>query len=80
MNEEHLRKICAGHKDERVELAAMSDEDIDFSDIPEMTDENWKHAARGFYFLPAEQRRALRKQMIEDIRSNWEDSVGGRDG
>ena len=27
-------------------LEAMDDSEIDFSDIPEMTDEDWKHTAR----------------------------------
>ena len=28
-------------------LAARPNSEIDFSDIPEMTDEQWKHARRG---------------------------------
>ncbi len=39
-----------------------------------------RRAVRGFYFLSTEQRRALRKQMIEDIRSNREDSAGDKGG
>jgi len=80
MNDEHLKKILEGHKDELVELAAMSDEDIDFSDIPEITDEDWKHAVRGFYFLPTEQRRALRNQMSEHLCLNRDDSAGDNGG
>jgi hypothetical protein len=33
-------------------LAARPDREIDLSDIPEMTDEQWKHAERGHFFRP----------------------------
>ena len=33
-------------------LAARPDNEIDTSDIPEMTDEQWKHARRGHFYRP----------------------------
>jgi uncharacterized protein (DUF4415 family) len=33
-------------------LAARPDSEIDTSDIPEMTDEQWKHARRGHFYRP----------------------------
>lgn len=68
INDEHLKKIRAGHKDERVELAAMSDENIDFSDIPEMTDADWKHAVRGAWVLFPAHRAAASAAQTDDRR------------
>jgi uncharacterized protein (DUF4415 family) len=33
-------------------LAARPDSEIDTSDIPEMTDEQWKNARRGHFYRP----------------------------
>jgi uncharacterized protein (DUF4415 family) len=33
-------------------VAARPDSEIDTSDIPEMTDEQWKHARRGHFYRP----------------------------
>jgi uncharacterized protein (DUF4415 family) len=33
-------------------LTARPDSEIDTSDIPEMTDEQWKHARRGHFYRP----------------------------
>jgi uncharacterized protein (DUF4415 family) len=33
-------------------LAARPDSEVDLSDIPEMTDEDWKSAVRGKYYRP----------------------------
>ncbi len=60
MNDERLKKFLEDHKDELDTLAAMSDEDIDFSDIPEMTDEEWQAALkRGVYRPAMRDRRAV---------------------
>ena len=39
-------------------LAAMKDEDIDFSDIPDRTD--WSGAKRGMFYKPVKQQLTLR--------------------
>ena len=39
-------------KEELEALAAMPDEQIDLSDIPEMTEEQWKGAIRGRFSRP----------------------------
>lgn len=36
-------------------LAARPDSEIDTSDIPELTEEQWKHAVRGRFYRPAKQ-------------------------
>ena len=38
--------------EELVALAEMSDEDIDYSDVPETKDEDWANAVRGKFYRP----------------------------
>jgi uncharacterized protein (DUF4415 family) len=49
-------------------LAARPDSEIDTSDIPEMTNEQWKHARRGHFYRP-------RKRQIT-ARVDWLKSQG----
>ena len=42
------------------ELAKMSDDEIDTSDIPEWTDEMWKRAVRGRFYRPIKEAVSLR--------------------
>ncbi len=44
-------------------LAAMSDEDIDFSDIPETTAKDWEGAVRGKFYRPLKQVTTVRLDM-----------------
>ena len=48
----------ASQKRELKALAAMKDEDIDFSDIPEQLD--WSGAKRGMFYKPVKQQLTLR--------------------
>jgi uncharacterized protein (DUF4415 family) len=41
-------------------LAARPDSEIDFSDIPEMTDEQWKNAERGRFYRPVKRQITAR--------------------
>jgi len=41
-------------------LANMKDEDIDTSDIPELTEEFWKNAVRGKFYRPVKKAISLR--------------------
>jgi len=41
-------------------LAARPDSEIDFSDIPEMTDEEWKNAERGHFYRPVKRQVTAR--------------------
>jgi len=48
-------------QDARLErLAAMTDEEIDFSDIPPITDEQWATRRPGHLFRPIKQRVTIR--------------------
>jgi len=41
-------------------LAQRPDSEIDFSDIPEMTDEQWKNAERGHFYRPVKRQITAR--------------------
>jgi len=41
-------------------LAAMSDDEIDISDIPELPLSAWKHAVRGRFYRPIKQAVSMR--------------------
>ena len=46
-------------------LAALPDSGIDTSDIPEMTDEQWKHARRGHFYRP--RKRQITARVDADV-------------
>ena len=52
MTEERLAKLEA--------LAARPDSEIDFSDIPELTEEQWKTAVRGNFYRPVKRQITAR--------------------
>jgi uncharacterized protein (DUF4415 family) len=41
-------------------IAAMPDEDIDFSDIPEADEKFWQNAVRGRFYRPVKEQLTLR--------------------
>jgi hypothetical protein len=47
-----LPPLTEKQKAELTALAARPDSDIDFGDIPPLTDEFWKNAVRGKYYKP----------------------------
>jgi predicted DNA binding CopG/RHH family protein len=48
------------HAKELKAIAAMPDEQIDFSDIPEITDKQWAGAVRGLFARPATRHISIR--------------------
>jgi uncharacterized protein (DUF4415 family) len=46
-------------------LTARTDSEIDTSDIPEMTDEQWKHARRGHFYRP--RKRQITARVDADV-------------
>lgn len=56
------------------ELAKMSDDDIDLSDMPEITD--WSNAVRGKFYRPVKQQVTLR--LDADLIHWFKTSEGGR--
>ena len=54
-------------------LAARPDSEIDFSDIPEITDEQWKTAVRGHFYRPV--KRQITARVDADVLA-WLKSQG----
>ena len=58
--EDIVRIISARQKADLAALAAMPDEAIDFTDIPELTEKFWKNARQGRFYRPLKQQLTLR--------------------
>jgi uncharacterized protein (DUF4415 family) len=58
MKKVNSKALTPAHQRIAQKLAAMRDEDIDFSDIPEQLD--WKGAKRGVFYKPIKQQLTLR--------------------
>src|SRR5579863_5297870 len=57
---ETLPKLTKADRAKLKVLAARPDSEIDTSDIPEMTDEQWKQARRGHFYRPRKQQITAR--------------------
>ncbi len=68
-----MRKLTEQQKQELAQLASMSDEAIDTSDSPEITD--WEDAKRGQFYRPVKQPVTIR--LDADIIA-WFKSQGGK--
>jgi uncharacterized protein (DUF4415 family) len=63
-------------KVDRVRLKALAprpDSEIDTSDIPEMTEEQWKHARRGHFYRP--RKRQITARVDADVL-DWLKALG----
>ena len=47
-----MKPILESVREELAALARMSDEDINYSDIPPTKDEDWANAVRGEFYRP----------------------------
>jgi uncharacterized protein (DUF4415 family) len=54
-------------------LAARPDREVDFSDAPELTDEEWKNAERGHFYRPV--KRQITARVDADVLE-WLKSLG----
>lgn len=60
MNDERIKQVIEDHREELDRLASMMDDEIDLSDMPELTDEEWDRTIRGKYYKPVKQQLTLR--------------------
>ena len=58
-----MKRLTAEQKRDIAAVAAMRDEDIDLSDMPEVTD--WSGAVRGMFYRPA--KRPVTMRLDEDV-------------
>lgn len=57
---ETLPPLTAAQREELKRLAKLPDDQIDLSDIPEMTDAQWAQAVRGRFYRPVKQQITAR--------------------
>jgi uncharacterized protein (DUF4415 family) len=55
-----MKPLTEAVQQEIAALAGKSDEDIDFSDIPATTHEDWEGAVRGRFYRPVKQQLTVR--------------------
>jgi uncharacterized protein (DUF4415 family) len=60
LDEENPPKLTAKQQAELDALAALPDENIDYSDIPQTTDEAWKVAKIGKFYKPFKKQVTVR--------------------
>jgi uncharacterized protein (DUF4415 family) len=56
----HLPPLTEKQKAELAALAARPDSEIDYSDIPPLTEEFWKNAVRGRFYRPTKTSTTVR--------------------
>jgi len=54
------RKLTTRQKQELAKLAARPDNEIDYSDMPPLSEKFWKHAVRNPFYRPVKQQVTLR--------------------
>ncbi|EQD33161.1 hypothetical protein B2A_13304, partial [mine drainage metagenome] len=59
----HLPPLTEKQKAELAALAARPDGEIDYSDIPPLTEDFWKNAVRGRFYRPVKQQLTVRVDM-----------------
>jgi len=62
---ETLPRLTKADRTKLKALAARPDSEIDTSDIPEMTEEQWKHARRGHVYRP--RKRQITARVDADV-------------
>lgn len=70
---ETLPKLTEAQKAELAALAKRSDDEIDFSDIPELNEDFWKNAVRNPFCKPIKQQTTVR---IDRDVMHWLKSQG----
>jgi uncharacterized protein (DUF4415 family) len=70
---DNLPPLTDAQIEEIKKLAAMPDSEIDTSDIPELTEEQWKNALRGRFYRPVKQQITAR---IDSDVLHWLKSQG----
>ena len=65
-------------REELAKLAAMRDDDIDFSDIPPLTEKFWANAVRGRFYRPIKKQVTVR--LDADILEWFKTQQGGKRG
>lgn len=70
--------LTDAQREELRRLAEMSDEDIDFSDIPPLGEDFWKNAVRGKFYRPVKKQVTVR--LDADVLEYFKAKQGGARG
>ena len=70
--------LSDAQQEELAKLAAMRDDDIDFSDIPPLTEKFWANAERGRFYRPIKKQVTVR--LDADIHEWFKTQQGGKRG
>ena len=70
--------LTDAQRDELRRLAEMDDADIDFTDIPPLTEKFWANAERGKFYRPVKQQLTLR--LDADVVHWFKTQAGGKRG
>lgn len=72
------KPLSEAEREQLAALAALPDDAVDTSDIPEIAEENWVHARRGEYYRPRKQPVTIR--LDADVLAWFKEhaSEGGR--
>lgn len=73
MNDECWNDVAARHADELARLEAMTDDDIDYSDIPPADPEDWKDAQRGLPFRNRVRAYPIERDVVIWFRKRYPD-------
>ena len=78
----NMPPLTAEQKRQLEVLAAMPDESIDMSDIPELTEDFWKNAKVGHFYRPVKQQLTLRldADVVDWFKRNAKDGKGYQTG
>lgn len=83
MKDDNMRKVISPRLTpellaESLRIAQMPDEDIDFSDIPPLTEDFWKNAVRGKFYRPVKKQVTVR--LDADVLEWFKAKQGGKRG
>ncbi len=71
-------KLTSVQESELAAFAAMPDSEIDFSDIPEFTEEAWKNAVVGKLYRPVGLAKAFFESLPDDLLNAFEGTAGSQ--
>lgn len=67
-----MRKVPKSVRKELADLAAKPESEIDFSDLPATTEQDWRGAVRGRFYRPVKRQLTVRidADVLEWLKSN----------
>jgi uncharacterized protein (DUF4415 family) len=77
MSAENTKKVRPSTEEQLAALAALPDDQIDLSDIPELTEEFWANAVRGKFYRPVKKQISVR---IDADIIDWLKRTGAEKG